>query len=83
MTLVSTASRTIIQCIDFAKITVTVTISKNSGEDALLDGAEIIGQPIDISFTLVASSRKMVINQFIGSVERDLLLEDGRVHQRG
>ena len=64
--------------VNYGNILLNVAFVKVDGSNAVLDGAEIIGQPVEMSVVLEAGGKKIELDEFTQYVERDLPVADGK-----
>ncbi|MHB1042486.1 MAG: S-layer homology domain-containing protein [Eubacteriales bacterium] len=63
--------------IGYKDIKVTVAFSKADGNNAILNGSKLAGQPVNITVSLVAGDKVIELDEFTKYVERDLPVPDG------
>lgn len=63
--------------IGYKDIKVTVAFSKADGNNAILNGSKLVGQPVSITVSLTAGDKVIELDEFTKYVERDLPVPDG------
>lgn len=63
--------------IGYKDIKVTVAFSKADGNNAILNGSKLVGQPVSITVSLTAGDKVIELDEFTQYVERDLTVPDG------